>query len=113
MEPAETPSETPSRKRKREPFLFDEIEEDIRREENDSISVGILSEMLICTCKDDETAPNIIGSEVVQEIHDSDSGDVQRRNNGKTVSEKSLIDISLSDAVPSETPSFSQQFQTL
>ena len=47
MEAVETPSKTPSRKRKRERFLFDEIEEDIRREENDSNSVGILSEKLI------------------------------------------------------------------
>ena len=70
-------SKIPSRKRKRERFLFDETEEDIRREENDSSSVGILSEKLICLdamCKDDETAANIIGSEVIQEIH-SESGD--------------------------------------
>ena len=42
------PSKIPSRKRKRERFLFDETEEDIRREENDSSLVGILSEKLIC-----------------------------------------------------------------
>ena len=55
MEAVETPSKTPSRRRER--FLFDEIEEDIRREENDNSSVGILSEKLICldsTFKDDE-----------------------------------------------------------
>ena len=116
MEVVETPSKTPLRKRKRERFLFDEIEEDIRREENNSNSVGILSEKLICldtTCKDDETFANIIGSEVVQEIYDSESGGFQRRNSGKTIGENSLIDISLSDAVPSEMPSFSQQLQTL
>ena len=45
---------------------------------------------------------NIIGSEVVQEIHDSESGDFQRRNCGKTIGENSLIDISSSDAVPSD-----------
>ena len=33
--------------------------------------------------------------------------DVQRRNSGETVGENSLIDISSSDAVPSETPLFS------
>ena len=73
MEAVETPSKMPSRKRKRERFLFDEIEEDIHREENDSSSVEILSEKLICvdtTWKDDETSANIIGNEVIQEIHD-------------------------------------------
>ena len=108
------PSKMSSRKRER--FLFDEIEEGIRRKENDSSSVRILSEKLICldvTCKDDETAANIFDSEVVQEIHDSESGDFQRRNSGKTINENSLIDISSSDAVPSEMPSFSQQLQTL
>ena len=71
MEAVDTPSKMPSRKR--EHFLFDEIKEDIHREENDSSSVGILSETLICvdaTWKDDETSANIIGNEVVQEIHD-------------------------------------------
>ena len=71
------------------------VEEDIRREKNDSSSVGILSEKLICLdtmCKDDETAANIIGSEVVEEIHDSESGDFQRRNSGKPVGENKQFD---------------------
>ena len=109
-------SKTPSRKRMRERFLFDEIEENIRREENDSSLVGILSEKLICldaTWKYDETTANIIGSEIVQEIHDSESGDFQCRNSGKTVGKNSFIDISSTDAVPSKMPSFSQELQTL
>ena len=110
------PSKTPSRKRKRERFLFDEIEEDILREENDSNSVAMLSEKLpICldgTCKDDETTVNIMRSEVLQESH-TESGDFQSRDSGKAEDEECLSDVSSSDDMPSEMPSFLQQLQTL